>query len=112
MRRTSGGRGRHFFGKGRALLPRRRKLLLEQLDPRRLLAGDSGFGFEPFTRYDVNADEALTPHDALVVVNSLGSNTPASELPKADKDDEAELCIKHCGTRDFRFVLKIKGWRF
>lgn len=29
-----------------------------------------------------------------------------------DKDDEAELCIQDCGTRDLRFVLKIKGWRF
>lgn len=67
-----------------------------------LLAGDSGLEFEPLPLYyDVNADDALTPHDALVVVNSLASKTSASELPSADVDRNAVI-----EANDARLVLE------
>lgn len=102
MRRTWGGRGRRVSGKGRTLRQTRRKLRYEQLNARMLLAGDSGLEFEPLPLYyDVNADDALTPHDALVVVNSLASKTSASELPSADVDRNAVI-----EANDARLVLE------
>lgn len=45
-------------------------------------------------------------------LKSRGTISTSSLIGCVDKDDEAELCIQECGTRDLRFVLKIKGWRF
>ena len=79
----------------------KRRLLVETLDARCLLAGDFGLvdADAPLaTKPDVNRDGVVSPVDVLQVINVLGSQSYVHDNPRTDADQDGEVTVQDVDT--------------
>ena len=86
----------------------RRMLKYEALESRNLLAADFGLRHNFAEPADVNDDGALSPSDALAVINELNADGPATgEQPMfSDVNDDGQIAPIDC-----LFVINRSGSR-